>query len=250
MKVTAGERVTDDMNVMWDSGATVSMITFDKARAFGLSGVNAKITIVKVGGVRETIESRIYDVPICDKEGNFHIFQAYGIPQISSAIDAIETTELAAEFEINPNEVARPKGNIDMLIGFEYAGFHPEREKSKGHLVLMKNTFGRCLSGSHAMLVEKTQMCVQKIKKINKVRLEDFYSNESLGVSCSPKCGSCRCGTCPIGGKQYTIQQERELAMIDSETREQTMESSIPMESGSQRSSQQLQRCSGDFEEH
>jgi len=215
MNVPAGRDGLSHVNVLWDSGATVSMITFSKARSLGLSGVNARITIVKIGGVRETIESKIYDVPLCDKEGNIDVFHAYGISQISSSIEAIEIAELAVEFEVNPSQVTRPSGEIDMLIGFEYAGFHPEREKSKGHLVLMKNKFGRCVSGAHPLLEEKTQMLVQKIKKINKVRIEDFYSNESLGVSCTPKCGNCRCGTCPIGGKQYTIQQERELAMIE-----------------------------------
>jgi len=215
MKVRAGFNGFANANVLWDSGATVSMITFSKAKQLGLSGVNAKITIVKVGGSRETLESKIYDVPLCDINGNIDIFQAYGIAQISSSIEAIEITELALEFEVDPEDVTRPVGEIDMLIGFEYAGFHPEREKSKGHLVLMRNKFGRCLSGAHSLLVEKTQMLVQNVKKIHKVRIEDFYSNETLGVSCEPKCGNCRCGTCPVGGKQYTIQQERELAMID-----------------------------------
>ena len=48
-----------------------------------------------------------------------------------------------------------------------------------------------------------------------KVDVTAFYDNEALGVACTPKCGSCRCGTCPVGGKQYTLQQERELAMIE-----------------------------------
>ena len=32
---------------------------------------------------------------------------------------------------------------------------------------------------------------------------------------CNPRCGSCRCGKCPIGGKQYTLKQERELDQIE-----------------------------------
>ena len=98
MKVRAGCNGFANANVLWDSGATVSMITFGKARQLGLSGVNARITIVKVGGARETIESKIYDVPLCDINGNIDIFQAYGITQISSSIQAIEITELAIKF--------------------------------------------------------------------------------------------------------------------------------------------------------
>ena len=35
-----------------------------------------------------------------------------------------------------------------------------------------------------------------------------------MGVECSPKCGNCLCRTCPIGGKSYTLKEERELNII------------------------------------
>ena len=38
---------------------------------------------------------------------------------------------------------------------------------------------------------------------------------ESLGVNCTPKCGNCKCGSCPIGGKSYSIKAERELKVIE-----------------------------------
>ena len=41
-------------------------------------------------------------------------------------------------------------------------------------------------------------------------------SIESLGVQCDPQCGNCKCGSCPIGGKSYTIKEERELKIIES----------------------------------
>ena len=31
----------------------------------------------------------------------------------------------------------------------------------------------------------------------------------------SPRCGGCKCGHCPLGGKSYTIQEERELKLIE-----------------------------------
>jgi hypothetical protein len=36
-----------------------------------------------------------------------------------------------------------------------------------------------------------------------------------MGVECSPKCGSCKCRRCAIGGKDYTIQEEKELKLIE-----------------------------------
>ena len=38
--------------------------------------------------------------------------------------------------------------------------------------------------------------------------VEELLAIESLG-------GSCRCGKCPPGGKEYTLKEERELALIE-----------------------------------
>ena len=215
MKLSAGNE-NGTINVMWDSGATVSMITFKKTNELELHGVKTKITIVKVGGEKQVVDSRLYEVPIFDAAGEIEYFKAYGIQQISSPIDFVQTHELAKKLHVKPEEVSRPDGEIEMLIGMDYAGFHPEKEQACEHLVLMKNKFGRCLSGTHSSTTEKTQMIVQNVQVFHAVvKIDDFYSNESLGVSCQPKCGNCKCGECPIGGKQYTLQQERELAMID-----------------------------------
>ena len=216
MILQAGIRHTMQISVLWDSGAQVSLITHKKARELGLSGTSASVTIVKIGNVRETINTRIYEVPIVDSNGEVEMFQAYGIPQISSGIEAIQVDELAKELDVNTDDLARPTGEIEMLIGYEYAGFHPERIKSKEHLLLLQNKFGKCLGGAHRTVKEKTKMVVQSVQISHaSVSIEEFFSNESLGVSCTPKCGSCRCGECPVGSKQYTLQQERELALID-----------------------------------
>ena len=47
------------------------------------------------------------------------------------------------------------------------------------------------------------------------VRVQDFYNIEAMGVNCKPQCGSCRCGHYPIGGKDYSLKEERELKLIE-----------------------------------
>jgi hypothetical protein len=214
MRLQAGIRHTAGVNILWDSGAQVSLITLRKAKELGLSGTSANLTIVKIGNVKETLNSRIYEVPIVDSKGEIEMFRAYGIPQISSEIEAIQIKELVEELGISPDGLERPTGEIEMLIGYEYAGFHPEKVDSKGHLLLLQNKFGKCLGGAHQMVKEKTRVIVQNVQ-ISYASIAEFFSNESLGVSCTPKCGGCRCGECPVGSKQYTLQQERELALIE-----------------------------------
>ena len=38
---------------------------------------------------------------------------------------------------------------------------------------------------------------------------------ENLGIECKPQCGGCKCGKCSLGAKDYTIQEERELELIE-----------------------------------
>ena len=217
MKVKAGGSVQSNVNVMWDSGAKVSMITFKKAKELGLLGVKTTISIIKIGADRSTIESKLYTVPLIDKNNNIEYFNAYGIEKISTSIEAKDISEMAKLLEWeNIESIQRPEGEIELLIGFEYAGFHPEKIKSANHLLLMRNKFGYCIGGSHHALEEKTQLLVQEVQvNHSRIKIEDFYTCEALGVTCNPQCGGCKCGECPIGGKQYTLQQERELALID-----------------------------------
>ena len=216
MRLRAGKVHPGYVNTLWDSGAQVTLITIKKAKELGLSGQKARISIVKVGNVKETIDSKVYEVPIFDASGELETFKAYGIPQISSEIEAISTDVLAEQFNLNPSDFQRPVGEVDMLIGYEYAGFHPERVQSKQHLLLLKNKFGQCLGGAHELLDEKTRMLIQNVQVSLAIgTIEDFIDSERMGTCCYPKCGACRCGTCPVGGKQYTLQQERELSLIE-----------------------------------
>ncbi|CAB4039164.1 RNA-directed DNA polymerase from transposon BS, partial [Paramuricea clavata] len=45
------------LNVLWDGGATISLITFAKARELSLDGEEIRLSVVKVGGVKEEMRS-------------------------------------------------------------------------------------------------------------------------------------------------------------------------------------------------
>ncbi len=97
----------------------------------------------------------------------------------------------------------------------------------------MRNQFGYCIRGSHAMLHVSSDInhgtatinhASSVVHEFNNYRvteieslkgsLDRFFDIESLGTSCEPKCGNCKCGKCPIGNKMYTIREERELKLI------------------------------------
>ena len=75
------------------------------------------------------------------------------------------------------------------------------------------------MAGSHPTLTESTQHSIipNLTTIVNLLRasvVNDFFSLEALGVECNPRCGNCLCRNCPIGGKLYTIKEERELNLI------------------------------------
>ena len=163
---------------------------------------------MKVVGKRETINSKVFQIPLYDSENNIEIFKAYGIEKISSSIQCTNVNDFSKILKIDNDKIRRPTtGEIDMLIGYEYAGFHPQKIRSENHLLLLKNKFGYCVGGSQVTLEEKTNLLIQAAEVCHAdVKLDDFYEAESLGITCNPRCGSCKCGECAIGGKQYTIQ--------------------------------------------
>ena len=71
-----------DVNTLWDSAATISMITNDAARKLGLRGQPVSLTIVKAGGTSERISSFKYTINIYEECGTLIELVAYGIPNI------------------------------------------------------------------------------------------------------------------------------------------------------------------------
>ena len=182
-----------------------------------LKGKKTKLCIVKVGGTSEEINPYPYKVPLVGVSGDVVTFIAYGIQRISTPIEMINMERVVSLFDDNNiRGVERPTGEVDMLIGFEYAGFHPEKVQAVNHLLLLRNMFGKCLGGSHQCIQESTQKIVKNAVVcfvMNKHKIEDFFHTEELGIDCIPRCGVCKSAL--AGGKQYTLEEERELATIE-----------------------------------
>ena len=205
---------------MWDNAASLCFITNAKAKQEKLRGVKVNISIVKIGGQNEKIETMKYKLPLLDKQDHAVEFEVYGINKITSDIERVNVESIAHLFRnVTKDEIARPAGPVDVLIGYEYAAYHPEKEQNIGHLVLLKNRFGRCVGGTHPLLKEMCMTHNLENVRVNtivgKVSIEDFCTIEALGIQCKPRCGGCKCEKCSLGAKDYTIQEERELELIE-----------------------------------
>lgn len=203
---------------LWDAGSTLCFITFQMAKQLKLQGEPVKLDIITVGGESKEVESQRYTISIRDTRGSSVSIEVLGIEQISTEIEGIFVDEALNKFKnAKAKLVDRPiNGQIDILIGFQYAAYHPERIEAVGHMLLMQNRFGVILAGAHPNLAEKTKTIVKHATVLHVYTTEEqFYTTESLGVSCTPQCGACKCGTCHIGGKNMTIREEKELRLIE-----------------------------------
>ena len=83
--------------------------------------------------------------------------------------------------------------------------------------MVLGNIFGKCIGGNHSLLKENIQKIIQHaaVLCMDKVRINDFYDIKTMGFECSPKLGGSRSGKCPIGGKQFTLKEERKLHQIE-----------------------------------
>ena len=206
------------LNVMWDTASTLSLITFKRAKQLHLKGNEVDLTITKTGGTVEQIKSFSYKLPLKDKNGGVYWLVVYGLPKISLSSENINTMPNTQRmddvsktpFQFCGNDVHRPPGEI---IGLDYAAVNPRMIHNSEHLVLYVNIFGKCIGGMHPNLKETAKKLVSHAY-VNHCISESFFLNEALGVEYTPHCGSCKCGKCPFDGKQHSLREERELALI------------------------------------
>ena len=97
-----------ELNVLWDSAASVSLITFSKAKELGLKERDVNLTMVKAGGAVENVKSAEYTLNLLDQQKNVIKFNVYGLPEISTKLCAIKFGKVMHLFpSIDEHEVRR-----------------------------------------------------------------------------------------------------------------------------------------------
>ena len=96
----------------------------------------------------------MYSLPLIDKNNKMVSINVYGIERISRVDQDHDITSIIHMFKgVTQWEALRPRGEVNVLIGFNYASLHLRIKQSVGDL-LMGNRFGKCLAGSHQKIKE------------------------------------------------------------------------------------------------
>ena len=228
---------TRPVTVFMDGGSNASYITESCADRLKLKRVN-KVTldVTTVGGNQQEYNSCVYEIPLRVSYTQVKTILAYSLKEITGQLSPLDLDILRELFPgSDPSALARPSTSVDILIGTDYFGLHPKCEVARAgeHLSIMQGELGACLVGTHPKLKETTRLSKNVPKSLNSTvcrtashatqllhpafdRPDAFILGEEIGTACSPKCGSCKCGKCPIPGHSLSFKEEQELHLIRS----------------------------------
>ena len=205
--------INKELNVLWDSGASICLVTFKMASLLKLKGKEVELAVIKVGGEIEEIPSMLYSLPLMDKFNNITRIKAYGIEKISQDISEFSIDSITHRFKgLQWKDVQRPKGEV---VGLNYASLHPIAEQSCGDLMVMNNRFGKCIAGSFddTEMSDKLVIHTAEVSFIT-VSEDSFLEIEAMGIQCNLRCGKCGCGKCSLGSRGLSIKEKREQNLI------------------------------------
>ena len=226
------------VNSFFDPGSTCSLILSAFAEKHGLYGSPVTVTISTVNG-QQTRETKLYVIELLTVSGARKLLRAFGVECISKYIPKVDLEQVKQDFSSEVQEKwekvsKRPKGEVELLIGSEVAGYQPEKWESSNQLVVMKSLFGTgyTVYGQHdKMRVEKVQFSeeVQMIRQaglkicydVHKCRIDfagvkDFFSGEEQGIEPPRRCRKCRgCADCSFRGLKHLEIEAMEYKMIE-----------------------------------
>ena len=171
----------------------------------------------------ETYSTKLYTVPVFDKDGKRIEYQCFGMEKITTAdVPTVQSYKKICEnFGLKPTEVLKPQ-DIDLLISARAIGDHPVPVKICGHMILYEGRFGKVLGGTNKDLEFKKSFnsnlpvsitkvscsleartmraAVNSVTRIDSKKVQhdfmDYLQVDDIGVDCNPRCGGCRCGQC------------------------------------------------------
>lgn len=237
-----------------DLASDTNYITDSAAQRLGLIGESIKLIVHGVGGMTKTVATKRYSLRLRVKttQGTIieHKLLCYGLESIAEINQPVTPQQLNKIFpDVAAEEMVRPV-NIELLISHREGRLAPQPIKMVGDLVLWDGPLGKTVGGTHPDLFEVVDFTLHQSDthfarsmrtssraykevlvetKEDQMRMEEvilssttatsqemfeWFKWDSIGAACDPKCGSCKCGKCPPGGKEMTLGEERDLEKI------------------------------------
>ena len=147
-------------STFYDAGSNVNLVRESFARKARWKGQPVLQSLFMTGGQVNEWRTKAYYVPLVDRHGKVHKVMACSIGIITSPT---KDGDLRLALKVFPEiknycMIARPTGDVDLLLGIQDADLHPYLAKPskhcKGKLRLLTSRFGTgyLLDGSHPQI--------------------------------------------------------------------------------------------------
>ena len=145
------DRKLINSRVLFDLGSQTILVRDQFTEQAGWSYTNAQYSLAGIGTNSRTIQGKLWNISLKDKEGKIHITKGYGVPSILQNdwyFPAIK--EVAGQFPNVPKEVflAQESRQLDILIGTDSlnlmpkCNFGPDCKDCKKRLCCYQSKFG------------------------------------------------------------------------------------------------------------
>ena len=211
-----GDKQDRECCLMWDGGASTSLVTFEFAERAGLKGSCCQFELTAVNENTEKFMTKLFKVPLKTNTGLIHEVLAYGIENIVQQ----PWQELPREYtcwKLSSNEevkVDTVAGKVDILVGIAEVHLFPPRVQLKHSMALFSSEFGNGWFVAGKILGEQSPERAVVAAVTSKV--PDFLTVESMGVEIPKRCKSCQqCKECTFKAIHLTWQENLELKKIE-----------------------------------
>ena len=218
--IVKGKTEEEDLGIMEDNCSTDSFVLTVKAEQLDLCGEPVTLALE---GINETkrLETKLYKVPIQDKNGKVHYVDAYGLDEISKEGELPDPQEyelLCKKFNVDPEDVKKPSVIHVLLSARDNYLMSDEVVDNIDGVKLYSGPLGMAFMGDIGNQARKQKYPVQatRVMKARTIKpalsnseILNYFKEENIGADCQPRCGGCQCGKCPTGSQQMTIKEEK-----------------------------------------
>ena len=232
--------------VFFDGGSDSSYVTHATAtRTKARKLKRIPLNVLTMGGGSTEYDTWQYEVQIRTADGELRRIRAYGMEVITSPVKPPDMKKLAELFPgQNLEGLKRESTTVDILLGNDHLGLHPEviLATAGENLRLSTGPLGLTVQGVHpdlttctTLLIDtaNTHVVVSRCNMLfsaphaefrnppctclamkNENSAENFILGDELATEITPKCGGCKCGNCPVVGNSYSFREQQELDLI------------------------------------
>ena len=191
------------IGTLLDLGSTDDYVTHRYAKRKQFPSEDVDLIVEGIGGKVSHYKTKVYQVPIFDKEGKQFIIPCFGLNKISCVAQPPNKEsykQLCKKFDVSPHQVRRPQ-SIDLLLSMKHNFLHPQPVLSINGMVLYDGQLGKVFGGSDPDL-EFTPFKSAYPSSVHVLHQSNVSSvHRSIGVECNPHYGAKICGRCATGAK-------------------------------------------------